>query len=156
MSKGGLCLKLILQQTEVATPEVEIRYKELDERVKQVVWHVKNIGYTLTGSENGRDYQVSPFQILYIETVDRKTFIYTDKHVYRTDKKLKSLLLELEVHGFVQVSRTTIANLSKMESMRSLANSRLEALLSNGERIEISRTYLAGIKEALQNTGGCL
>lgn len=147
-------MKLILQQTEVATPEVEIRYKKLDEQVKQIVWQVKNIGYTLTGSENGRDYQVSPFQILYIETVDRKTFIYTDEYVYRSDKKLKPLLLELEAYGFVQVSRTTIANLSKMESMRSLVNSRLEAVLTNGEKIEISRTYLTGIKEALRNTGG--
>lgn len=149
-------MKLILKQSEIVTPEVEIRYKELDEQVKQVVWQVKNIGYTLTGSENGREYQVSPYQILYIETVDRKTFIYTDERVYRTDKKLRLLLSELQSHGFVQVSRTTIANLSKMESMRTLMNSRLEALLSNGEKIEITRTYLTGIKEALRNTGGSL
>lgn len=146
-------LKLIMKQTEVDTPEVEIRYEKMSKDIEQIVWHVKRVGFTLTGSENGREYQLFPYQILYIEAVDRKTFIYTDKNIYRSKKKLQQLLNDLSSDGFVQVSRTCIANLSKVKSMKSLANSRLEALLINDEKIQVSRTFIPEIKAALSKRG---
>ena len=62
---------------------------------------------------------------------------------------LYQLLEELGDAGFVQVSKSCILNINVLESIRPLRNSRMEATLSNGERVEVTRKYVSAIKEKL-------
>ncbi|HWQ74703.1 MAG TPA: LytTR family DNA-binding domain-containing protein, partial [Syntrophomonas sp.] len=48
----------------------------------------------------------------------------------------------------VQVSKSCLINMNVLESIRTLFNSRLEATLINGEKVNVSRTYLAAIRDA--------
>ena len=51
--------------------------------------------------------------------------------------------------GFVRVSKSVILNIEKLQGVKNLANSRLEAFLSNNERICVSRKYLKEIRAVL-------
>ncbi|MBM3909964.1 MAG: LytTR family transcriptional regulator DNA-binding domain-containing protein, partial [Firmicutes bacterium] len=50
---------------------------------------------------------------------------------------------------FVRVNKSTILNLHVLKSFRPLLNSKLEAMLDNGDLLEISRMYVKVIKTKL-------
>lgn len=91
-------------------------------------------------------HRVNPSDILYIETVDNKTFLYCDKNIYETKQKLYELE-ELSMLDFLRISKSVIVNLSKIKSLAPSMSGRLEAVLLNGERVVISRQYVSELKK---------
>ena len=87
--------------------------------------------------------------VFYIESVDKRTFIYTKEKVYRSEKRLYQLENELKEYDFVKVSRTCLVNINELVHIKTLSNSRLEAELTNGEKIIVSRTYIPEIKRKI-------
>lgn len=62
-------------------------------------------------------------------------------------------LAELELRcrelGYCRVSRTMVANLRRVESLRSLPAGRIECTMQNGERLIVSRRYAPLLREQL-------
>lgn len=136
----------LTQQKEQTEIEVEIKYYEMNNKVKYLVKRLENDDYSICGNDNGRIYRIDVTDIFYIESVDRKTFIYSTQQVFRTEKKLYQLLEELKSHDFVQINKAVIVNINVLESMKMLANSRIQVTLQNGEKLNASRTYIPNIK----------
>ncbi|MBQ4599567.1 MAG: LytTR family transcriptional regulator DNA-binding domain-containing protein [Clostridia bacterium] len=88
-------------------------------------------------------------EILYFETVDRKVFFYTADSIYETVTKIYQLEEKLENTPFARISKTSVANLKKIRSIKPEANSRLCATLVSGEKLIVSRQYLSVIKQKL-------
>lgn len=103
----------------------------------------------MTCYENGEISQVEPKDIYYFESVDNRVFAYCEKRVFEVKQKLYELESQFERTDFVRISKSVIANLSKVEKFIPSFNSRFEALLSNGERVVVSRQYVPKIKEKL-------
>ncbi|MCL1803656.1 MAG: LytTR family transcriptional regulator DNA-binding domain-containing protein [Eubacteriaceae bacterium] len=142
-------MKIIYKQLEnLQEIEVEIRYREMDDDVRNVIRHVEQCGQAITGEDCGRVYKIPVVGIYYAESIEKKTFIYTKEAMFRSELRLYQLYGILKSHGFIQVSRSCIVNIDVLESLTTLLNSRLEATLVNGEKIHVSRTYLADIKDA--------
>lgn len=93
---------------------------------------------------------VNASDIYYIESVDKQTFIYLEKEVYRTDFRLYQLIEQLGKYGFVQISKSCILNIHYMHSIKPIFNSRMEVTLKNRERVCINRNYLEAVKKALR------
>ena len=136
---------MVPEQSDV---EVEIRYPEMDTSVAKLINHIEQYEYCIYGVDNGRQYKIQIRDIYYIESVDKKTFIYTKTSVFRSELRLYQVYEMLKRLDFVQVSKSCLINLNVLESIRTLFNSRLEATLINGEKVNVSRTYLAAIKDA--------
>lgn len=136
----------LTQQQEQTEIEVEIKYYEMNNELKHLVKRLENYNYSICGNDNGRIYRIDVKDIFYIESVDRKTFIYSTQQVFRTEKKLYQLLEELKSHDFVQISKAVIVNINVLESMKMLANSKIQVTLQNGEKLNASRTYIPNIK----------
>lgn len=51
--------------------------------------------------------------------------------------------------GFVRISKSTILNIEYLKGVKTLANSKLKAMLTNGESVCVTRKYLKTIKEEL-------
>ena len=62
--------------------------------------------------------------------------------LYKIEESLKNL-------RFSRISKTVIANLDKMLSIRKAENSRLTATLVNQEKLIVSRQYVSEIKKKL-------
>lgn len=130
--------------------EVLIKYARMNHTVNRLVSLIKSIDSTVKCNSDQRELWVNVSDIYYIESVDKKTFVYCDKSVYGTEYRLYQLMDELEFSGFVQISKSCLININVLESLRPLMNSRMEATLSNGERIAVTRKYVANIKAKLQ------
>ena len=130
--------------------EVLIKYAQMNHTVKKLVSLVKSIDSTVRCHSEQREIWVNASDIYYIESIDKKTFVYCEKSVYPSDYRLYQLIDALQFSGFVQISKSCLININILESIRPLMNSRLEATLSNGERINVTRKYVADIKAKLQ------
>lgn len=130
--------------------EVLIRYAKTNERVERLLTLLRSFDTRIKCDEGDTERYVNVSDILYIESVDKRTFVYLEKNVLRTGYRLYQLAEDLADLGFVQISRSCILNLNALESIRPLINSRMEATLQNGERLHVTRRYLAAIKQALQ------
>lgn len=99
-------------------------------------------------SKDDETYLCRLDHIYYIESVDKKTFIYTKAECYQTKKRLYELEQELNAN-FLRCSKSMIVNIRKIRAVRSEINGRMNAQLLNGETIVISRSYVKNLKKRL-------
>ena len=143
-------MRLILsERPEMEKPEVTIAYSEMTASVKRVANFVRSVEQTVLCKKDEEECSVPVGDIFYIESVDKKTFVYCEKDVYMCSLRLYEIEKMVEKAGFVRVSKSTILNIERLKGVKTLVNSRLEAILSNGERVCVTRKYLKDIREAL-------
>ena len=143
-------MRLILnERPELEKPEVTIAYSEMTASVKRVADFVRSVEQTILCKKDEEECSVPVGDIFYIESVDKKTFVYCEKEVYMCSLRLYEIEKMVEQAGFVRVSKSTILNIEQLKGVKTLVNSRLEAILSNGERVCVTRKYLKDIREAL-------
>jgi len=136
------------KQAGLVEPEVEVRYTELNDDVRNLACRIEQYDSYICGTDSERQYRIRINDIYYAESIDKKTFIYTKTEVFRCELRLYQLLEKVREFDFVQVSKACIINIDVIDSMQSLANSRLQATLTNGEKVHVSRTFLSQIKAA--------
>ena len=143
-------MRLILRERQdLEHPEVIIEYRELTDGVKRVSAFVRSVDQSISCKREGKEFSIPLSDVFYIESVDKKTFVYGETEVYQTGLRLTELEKMLSHAGFVRVSKSVILNIEKLRGVKNLANSRLEAFLSNNERICVSRKYLKEIRAVL-------
>lgn len=130
--------------------EVIIKYPQKGEQVNRIINFLQSFDIQIKCVANHAERMINILDIYYIESVDKKTFVYLENAVYRTDFRLYQLKNKLQTYGFVQVSKSCILNINVLDSIRPLFNSRMEATLKNGEKVYINRNYLNGVKKALK------
>lgn len=130
--------------------EVILKYSDKNRLVERILTFLESVDKQISCYEDGVEYLVNLSDIYYIESVDKKTFIYLADTVYQTDLRLYQLLHDIQNDGFVQISKSCLLNINVLESIRPLFNSRMEATLLNGEKVIVNRRYLQAVKEALR------
>lgn len=129
--------------------EVIIKYPQKDKQVNRIIDFLQSFDMQIKCAGDNAEQMINILDIYYIESIDKKTFVYLENAVYRTDFRLYQLKDKLRAYGFVQISKSCILNINTLESIRPLFNSRMEATLKNGEKVNINRNYLNGVKNAL-------
>jgi DNA-binding LytR/AlgR family response regulator len=133
--------------------EIIIKYPVKNKTVERIVSLVKTMGSQIECySENGIKI-INISDIYYMESIDKKTIAFCEKGSYQVKKRLYQVCDELIDNGFVQISKYCIMNINKLEEIKPLTNSHLEAVLSNGKCLYVTRKYLANIKQILQKEG---
>jgi DNA-binding LytR/AlgR family response regulator len=87
-------------------------------------------------------------QIYYIESVDKRTSVYTRDGFYESRDRLYELEEKLGP-WIVRISKAMIVNLRKIRNVSAEPGGRMVAVLLNGERVIISRSYVKEIKRRL-------
>lgn len=148
-------MRLIMcERQDLDKPEVTIAYREMTESVKRVSDFVRYVDQTILCRKDNEEYAVPVSDIYYVESVDKKAFIYCETEVFQSSYKLYELENMLPHTGFVRVSKSTILNIETLTGVKTLVNSKLEAMLSNGESVCVTRKYLKDIREALLRRNG--
>ena len=150
LSAGDTMIVRVEQDLTKKEIEVIIKHSNNDREVERIVSLIQSADRRINCDVNGTEKLVNISDIYYIESVDKKTFIYCEKAVFHTDLRLCQLLEILINLDFVQISKSCILNLNMLDSFKPLLNSRMEATLKNGERLFVTRKYLAKIKQELQ------
>ena len=129
--------------------EVIIRCHTVDETIHNILRLLEVPEQKLLGQVHDEIHILEPEKIFYIESVDRKTFIYCTQQVYESHKKLYELEEELGNHLFFRCSKSMILNINRIHSVRPMFDGRFEALLDNNEKVYISRKYVPVLKQKL-------
>ena len=125
---------------------VEIHCREITSETERLERYIKRFDEHIIGTANGQAHQIALEQILYIEAVDKKTFLYTAEHVYETDKKLYELESLLDEKTFFRCSKSVIVNLNKITKLKPEVTRNILATLTNGEVVVISRRNVKQLK----------
>ena len=129
---------------------VLIRCREVTEEVREIEQFVKSRQGSLSGVSDKKQYEVAVTDVCYIESVDGKTFLYTNDRVYETARRIYELEDLLKDKHFLRISKPMLVNLMKIRSIQPAFNGRFLAILSSGEKVIISRSYVKALKEALK------
>lgn len=87
--------------------------------------------------------------MLYAETVDGRTFLYSRDRVLESPLRLYELEEALAGTEFVRASKSLIVNFDHVRALRPYLNARLELVLDNGESVIASRQYAPAIKQKI-------
>lgn len=139
----------IIQDKNITETEVIIKANTIDEELSEIISCLSLVGNTVAGVKEGIVRFIPLRDIYYFESVDNKTFFYTKDDVYEIKSRLYELEEKLSNTSFVRISKSTIANLKRLRSIKRAKGSRLEAELVNGERLLVSRQYVNDIKNKL-------
>ena len=141
----------IIKDSAYAETEVILKYAEKDDLVRRILTFLEIADRQIDCFDDRKEQiKVNISDIYYIESIDKKTFVYLADAVYQTDLRLYQLLADLHSNGFVQISRACLLNIGVLERIRPLFNSRMEATLLNGEKVIVNRSYLDDVKSALR------
>lgn len=141
----------LIENKKLTEPKIAIECREADEQILDIIHLIKSKdakGKKIVGVKEDETYCLEPDEILYFESVDRKTFCYTAKAEYETDLKL----YELEGFpkaDFMRVSKSTVINLNRIKSIRPDFGGKILATMENGEKTYVSRQYANEFKAKL-------
>ena len=121
--------------------EVLIRAAKLDADIEKLVAMMRMVNMQIGVRKGDETYLLDTEKILYIEAVDRRTFVYTEDETYESDLKLYEMERELLEHDFFRISKQSILNIRMIRSLRSDINRKIRITLKNGEQIIVSRMY---------------
>lgn len=129
--------------------EIIIRCNNIDEDVMKLVSVLKEGKTKINGySEEGISILLLK-DIYYFEAVDNKVFAYTKEKVFEVKSKLYEIEERYDGCDFMRVSKSTVANISKIAHLTPRLNGRFDATMKNKEVIVISRQYVGLLKEKL-------
>ena len=118
--------------------------------MREIESFVKSRQGCLPGVSEDRRYEVAVTDVCYVESVDGKTFLYTNDRVYETAYRIYELEELLKTKHFLRISKPMLVNLMKIQSIQPAFNGRFLALLNSGEKVIISRNYVKALKSALK------
>ena len=128
--------------------EVIIRCAEVDDKLMRLIYALRE-DERLTGYLEDKIVKLSLKDIYYFEAVDNKIFAYASEETYEIRRKLYELEQDLVHTDFLRISKSAIVNTSKIAYVKPIFNGRFEAKLKNGEKIIISRQYVAELKKKI-------
>ncbi len=143
-------MKVKLFETEtLAEGELHLYCRTLNGQVEKVQRYAEGIGTTIQGKLGNQLVFVQPESIYYIESVDRKTFVYTESEALECPLKLYEAEVVLEALTFVRATKSSIINIQKIKKVVPQINRNLLITLNNNEKVEMSRRYVKAFREKL-------
>ena len=126
-------MKVIVEERpELEQTEVVVRCKRLDGEVSRLMELLRLSDARLTGEKDGETCILDGADVLYIDTVDRGTFLYTVDGVYQTRLRLYELEEQLSGWDFIRVGKSAIVNFDHVKSLRPDFGGRMRLTMSNG------------------------
>ena len=147
-------MKYTINHISTGENEVIVNYIDMNQEVERVINFIKGEQTKLIGWKDKEQKVIDIKTTLYIETVDSKTFAYTEEDVLKLEYTLTQLENLLNDINFFRCSKSMIINIDKVDSLRSLPSNRIDAMMVNGEHIIISRTYASDFRRILRKGAG--
>ena len=143
-------MKYTIEQISNGEDELILRYQCLTKEVERILSFMNTSQRKLIGLRGNTQVVIDISQILYIESVDRKNFVYTVNDVFQIEYSLTQMERILNTVNYFRCSKSMIINIDKIMELKSLASNRIDATLCNGEHIIISRTYASEFRKRLK------
>ena len=143
-------MKITVEHMDLPENEVILRCPALDEEMLGVLSLLRSGLQRLCVWDGEREATLlSPREVVYCESVDERTFVYTSGAVFQTALSLAELEDWYGGLGLFRAGKSAVVNLHHIRSLVSQGAGRIEATLVTGEKLMVSRRYAPALRERL-------
>ena len=133
----------------ITETEIVINSRSLTPEIEKIITALRMLDSQITVSKDGESYILDAAKIVYVESVDRRTFVYTEQDCFESRLKLYEIEEMLCSMGFLRISKSCLVHLKYIRSLKAEINRKLRLTLENGEQIIVSRQYADELKQRL-------
>ena len=131
------------------TMQVVIKCRQIDDEVMRLKCHIELFNKKLQAKKENELYFINSFDVLYFDSVDNHTFLYTEDDVLEVKQRLYELEVILSDKDFIRISKSQIVNINKIKTLKPELNRTILVTMCNGEQLYISRKYVQAIRNML-------
>ena len=143
-------MKIRIEHAPLEENEVILRCTQLDDEMLRVLSLLRSgMQKLLVCNEHREMLPLSVSKVVYCETVEEKTFVYTHDGIYQTALSLAELEDRWGDLGLFRAGKSSVVNLHEIQKLKNCGSGRIEALLTTGEKMVISRRYAPILRERL-------
>ena len=139
----------IIENADTKEIFAEIHCREITAEVNRLKAHIENYAVRIKGEYEKEAVYVDLKDILYFESVDSKTFIYTKERVLTAELRLYEIEKRLSEKNFFRCSKSVVVNIGKIVRLKPEISRNIIATLDNGEAVVISRRYVSELKKII-------
>lgn len=129
--------------------EITIVCREVTEDIQRIIAAVHAENCKLTGIREGQTYLLNPADVVYIDTADKRIFIYTPKDIYETQLRLYELEEQLPPSDFFRANKSCIVGIRHIRSVKADIDGRLLLTMDSGDKLWVSRQYAADFRKKI-------
>ncbi len=129
--------------------EITIHCRQLDTEIEKIMATLRMLNSQLMVTKDEENHLVDIADIIYVEAVERKTFVYTKEDVFESKLKLYEMEERLCAGSFLRISKSCLVNLRAIKSLKNDIERKIRLTLKNGEQIIVSRQYADEMKRRL-------
>ena len=129
--------------------EVTIRCRTADADILSLLATLRAFDRKITGERDGQTFLLDAADILYADSADKHTFLYTAAGVFETPLRLYELEGILAGSDFFRASKSLVVNFRQIRSLRPEFGARMLLTMKNGEKCLVSRQYVPELKAKL-------
>lgn len=133
--------------------EVIVKTPNKTEKIDQLIAMIHQFFNELPIKNGTKTLQLNILEIVYIENIERKTFIYTKNSMYEDERPLYAFESMLKDFHFIRINKQTIINPRYIHSVNALLNSRYEITLETQEKLIVTRHYRNTFKKLFEAGG---
>ena len=133
--------------------QIIIQTREMTEEIEKLTTYIDQLSKTILVKKDEQQIKLDVLDMMYIENIERKTFIYTNENIYEIEKPLYEMEKILQTYEFARINKQTLLNPRYIRSVKALLNSRFELELENGEKLIVTRHYRKTFKAIFEKGG---
>jgi len=139
-------MKIVIENPPKSEEEVvTFRVHQMSEKVLRALEELTRPD-DLTVQSGNQSLKLALDEVFYVESVDFKTFVYGESAVFQSKLRLYEIEEALTEPTFLKVSRQVTLNVGKIRSVAAAGGGRIEATLTNGDKVMVSRQYAPALK----------
>lgn len=143
-------MKITLQKISQGNEEVIIKYKQMTEHIDGIIKYIEGQGEKLLGIKEGQQFFIDIHKVIYLESVDGITWLYTGDEVYKSNLTLIHCEMIYAEEGFFRCSKSMVINICRIDKLKSMSGNRIDVTMDNGEHVVISRHYAKELRSILR------
>lgn len=140
---------IVEEQEDLTEDQVVIYCREENQEIRKIKGFIKNINTILCTSLDFKKVMITPDEIYYIESVDKKTFVYIKDKVLECSLKLYEIEDRFKEFSFFRANKSTIVNVMYIKDINILLNRNLLVTLESKEKITISRRNVKDFRKLI-------
>lgn len=106
------------QKQELEETEIDIVYSRMTKRLSKMIGYIRQYEYMVEAFLDGKTFLIPLDEILYFDTTDKKTFLYTNKQVYECRKALITVENELSNTTVIRINKGTLLNITALVNVK--------------------------------------
>ena len=130
--------------------EIIVNCNRMSDDIEKLLAAIRVFDMKISGRKDGRDYILEINGITYIESIDKRTFLYTMADTYESPFRLYELEAKLVSLDFLRVNRNCLINVNHIQSIEAELNSRLILTMPRDIKLIVSRQYASAVKQKLE------